>query len=258
MLVVVAAQGCSLLVSTTDLTGGDAGTPHAESGAPLADATLDGPVRDANVDADAGRRDPSIIGEWTFEDTRDGSGKGHDIQLVGDAVFAADGLRGKCVTLSGDGRIKVPSLSTTGFPPQGTLSAHLKYTSAEDDITDRTLIDGWDDTRAHLFIRRPPEAAPREFQAALQPTGSTYAWVADFTLARNAWAHIVLVWKSGDGNTGEGGLYVDKKLVKRSGLDRAFTPTAQEFELGVRLIGSIDDVVLYDRALTEAEALALD
>lgn len=254
--------GCTLLVSTSDLSGGGAtpAMPDADADALAAEAAADATVETSiDTGVDAAPRDPSIIGEWHFDDVNDSSGRGHPADLSGDAVITGGGVAGgKCVTLAGAGRIKMSALFASGFPAKGTLSFHMKYTFVADDPEDRALFDGWDGTRAHLFVRRPPSAPAQEFQAAFQPPNVSYAWATGFTLAPNQWAHVVLVWRSGDDATGEGGLYVDRKLVKRSGLDRAFAPDAQEFELGVRFIGSIDEVVLYDRALTDAEALALD
>jgi hypothetical protein len=252
--------GCSLIVSTSGLSEGPAPTTpdSSDAPAPVPEAAIDVGVPDVDAGIDAAPRDPSVIGEWRFDDLDDTSGKGHSAELTGDAVLTLDPVRGKCVTLAGAGRVRMPSLWGSGFPPNGTLSFHVKYTSDPADPVDRTLFDGWEGARAHLFVRRPPDAGVRQFQAAFQPPNTTYAWAVGFTIAPSTWTHLVIVWKSGNATTGEGALYVDKNLVKRTALDSAFAPTDQNFELGIRYIGSIDDVVLYDRALSDAEALALD
>lgn len=252
--------GCSLIVSTSGLTGEPPpqAPDAADAAAPVVEAAADADAPEVDAGVDAPPRDPSIIGEWHFDDTSDASGKGNDAVLSGDAVFTADGVRGKCITLAGTGRIRMSTLWGAGFPTNGTLSFYMKYTFSLTDPTDRTLVDSWDGTRAHLFVRRPPNATGQEFQAALQPPNTSYAWATNFDVAPGAWTHVVLVWRSGDTTTGEGGLYVGKKLVKRTTIDGPFVPTSQQFDLGNRFIGAIDEVVLYDRALSDAEALALD
>jgi len=255
------SAGCTLLVSTADLTS----PPDASSDAasPL-DATSD--VSNAadvitnpgETGTDAPVIDPDLVGLWHFDETAgitgsDASGNGHAATLANGASFSTEGKKGGCVRLTADGSIALDSLEGSAFPRSGTLSLFFAYDFAEDDAFQRSILDSYDPTRSHLFVRRPNGVAPRVFQVALQPAMASYSFVSEFEVSRNVWVHVVLTW---DEATKVGAAYIDGK-IETYPYQMPFVPTQQRLKLGDSFNGRIDEVALYKRALTAAEVKTL-
>ncbi|MDB5219469.1 MAG: hypothetical protein JWO86_7396 [Myxococcaceae bacterium] len=254
---------CSLTVSTSGLSGG--ADPSLDGGAAMTDGAVAGEggsveasVVDAALDAP---HDPSLLGEYSFEDpsgfsVHDSSGNGHDGLIQAAATFVADGARGRALAVDSTGFFVVDGLSAGQFPHSGTLSLWFRFDFAPDSIQGRSVFDDWDDTRTHLFVRRGPSAPPGEFQMALQGASSQYAVAASFVTVRNTWTHVVMTW---DEATSIGALYADRMLLHRGSYAMPFVlGDGQRFRFGEGLIGGIDEVRLYSRALTGDEVTKLD
>ena len=232
----------------------------AVDAAPGVDAAIDADAAlDASFDA-AG--DPHLVGEWRFEEAAgttasDTSGRGHDGTLVGGAAFTTDGKRGGAVTMHGtsDQWVEVPSLKGAAFPQTGTLSIWYRapaFTSAQ-----AAIFDYYDSARNHLYIRHPNGYPPNRIQFALQSTTSVdgFAFVVDTDVSVAAWIHLVATWSAA---VSTAAFYIDGVLQKRAAYEVTFVPKDQSFQLGIGLAGSIDEVRLYDVALDDAAATALD
>jgi hypothetical protein len=258
-------SACSLLVSTTGLAG--SGEPSADGGdaprpvMPLGEAGGDGAGGDGGQATADAARDPDLLAEYSFEDpaggkVHDSSGNAYDGVLGADATLVADGVRGRCLAVKGMGFFVVSGLSAMPFPSSGTLSLWFRF---DFDATmpggERSVFDGWDNTRSHLFMRRADDLAPGRFQIALQPSNAGYSAVTELTPTRSTWTHVVVSW---DEVKGEGAYYADRVPLGRDPYARPFVPTGQMFRMGEGMIGNFDEVRLYKRALTEAEILTLD
>jgi hypothetical protein len=250
--------GCTLLVSTSGFDDGkpDAGTtPRPKDSGSIAPTDAQ-PTTDSGL-ADAGTADrelPGLIGAWLFDDgtANDSSGHAHHGAFAGDAVVA-DTNRGKAMHVSGAGRMHVDTLLNTAFPASGTLSVWFQWaTMAVED--QNGFFDSWDDTRDHIFVRHANGDTVGTIQIALQKP-SLYEIAPTFDLAQNTWTHVVVAWNA---VTQVATVFVDEQKVA-SGIyrDGSFTPSGQHCVFGDSVDGLIDDIRLYDRALSDAEMIGL-
>lgn len=256
---------CSLAVSTSGLSGGadpaldGGGGPDATTGASET-GTADAIVPDSDPDAPG---DPSLLAEYSFEDppgstVHDSSGNGHDGLIQASASFVADGIRGRALAVDTTGFFVADAFSAVRFPKTGTLSLWFRFDFAPDSPVGRSVFDDWDKTRSHVFVRRAPGAPTGEFQIALQgmDMAGQYALAAAFVPVRNTWTHVVVTW---DAAGGIGALYAGGVLLHRGAYELPFALTdGQRFRFGEGLIGGIDEIRLYDRALAGDEVAKLD
>jgi hypothetical protein len=254
---------CSLTVDTSGLAGGGSGTSDGGDASSVADATAEVSSDGAS---DAGRdaaRDPSLVAEYSFEEqpgattSRDSSGNDLHGLVQGDATFVTDGVRGGALKVGGTGFFVVNALAAGLFPRTGTLSLWFRFDFPPVVGPGRSVFDNWDKTRAHVFVRYEDSGNPGEFQIGLQPVtaSGTYAGVIGFVPQRKKWTHVVVTW---DEAAQEGAAFVDGASLGRSTYDQPFVPTNQLFRMGESLVGGIDEVRLFRRAFTDAEAIALD
>jgi hypothetical protein len=159
------------------------------------------------------------------------------VQFAGDASFVA-----------------VEDFSGAGFPRTGTLSIWFRWSSMK--IDDQTAVLGsYDVTADHVFLRHPNGASVGRFQVAFQAKNTAdYVFESDFSIVPAQWSHVVFTW---DEAGKQGASYVDGKPVLQQAYSMPFAPTGERFHLGAFLVGEIDEVRLYDRALDAVEATAL-
>src|ERR1043165_813974 len=126
--------GCSLVVDTGDLSGGepvvpDGGgpTPNDSGGAPDRDEPSDAGGTDAGVDADAAPPvDPTLVADWAFDEgagtiVHDVTGRGHDGTVVNGTWVA--GRKGTAIAFeAADGDITVSNLSGFDRPANATFT----------------------------------------------------------------------------------------------------------------------------------------
>lgn len=267
-LIAMALAGCSFLLSEEfaaedSLPPNEAGssdtTPSIDGPSSLPDVVTSDAAVDADADADAGF-DPSLLAYWTFDHgattlQRDETNR-YDMNTTGGTIDPTGGIRGGAIVFAGGNTAQVTGLSGVSFPKKGTLSFWFKHNFPDADTTTQGLFDDWDDQRSHLFFRRIGSDAPGRIQVALQPkvTSSSYAWAYGFDTQKGVWTHAILAW---DSMAKTAALYVDgvARKVGGFGSGETFDPTEQQFRLSDGWIGAIDDVRLYDRVLSEPEAL---
>lgn len=247
-----ASSACSKFDADSEVDGGD-----ARALADVAQAAVD--AADGADGPDALTPEPNLVARYSFESTGgaekiafDTSGRGNDGILGADAVFIAEGASGRGVALQGNGRVLVESLAGTQFPASGTLSLWFRLAYGPADATTRGIFDNYVDGRAHIFVRRTPSVIGGDVQVAFQNAAGLYAFSTSFTPRDNAWTHVVLTWTDKTG-----ACYVDGGLVSKEDYILPFSPVGQRFELGAAFVGGIDEVRLYDRALSATEAAAL-
>lgn len=249
---------CSLAVSTSGLSS-DVGPSQEGGEAASSDAPSDSQRGDAGADA---ARDPSLVGEYSFEDpvggitARDTSGYEHHGFVQAGATFVPDGVRGRALAVSHTGFFVVDALGGKLFPRSGTLSVWFRFakTSAVDDQA--SVFDSFDPDRSHLFVRHANGAPANEYQMAFVAKGATeYAAVVETTEPFDTWVHFVCTW---DEARSEAAFYADGVLLRRAAYKAPFAPEAQLFRMGEGLVGGLDEVRVWSRALTEAEATKLD
>lgn len=262
----IAGAGCSLLVSE-DFASEDDPPPGSDAGGDATDGGNDAPVTPSDDGGDAapdGPLDPSLLAYWSFDGTpasliADDTGHGHSLVSSGAQVTPGAGKRGGALVFTGNQFAFADSLKDDAFPKSGTISAWIKYDwPTNDDLNiERGIFDNWDKSRSHLFIRRNAGSGGA-FQVAAQPatTGGNYSWARGFDATRGEWAHLIVTW---DSVAKAGALYVNGTQIESSPYfdDVEFQPTQQLVRIGDNFIGAIDEVRIYDRALSAAEALLL-
>lgn len=280
----VSVAGCSFLVDSAGLQNDGANaTPDAapsDGASPPADAiAIDGAGHgDAHVESDGGSTQsdassptdsgtksdggiPGLVGEWRFDESggtvaHDTSGFGHDGRLVGGASLGPGGKYGNALTLASDGdAVIVDALANGAFPRSGTLAIWIKPALGAADTSDRGVFDTWDDSRDHLFLRRPSSST--DFQVSFQraEAGASYPFSCTFPAPDGTWKHVVITW---DEAKASGAVFSDTLEVKRTAyFGGAFAPSTQTFRFGNAYHGMIDEVQLYDRVLSGTEILAL-
>jgi len=268
-LAVSSIAACSLVVSTSGLSEPNETPAAGEAGAAM-DGAVDAPpppdgampTADAAFDASdaADASEPNLVAHYSFEDTpgsvaRDTSGHGRDAVLQGDATFVDDGVHGHALAVAGTGVMIVSSLiGTSAFPASGTLSFWFRYSFPTTSMVERSIIDDWDNTRHHLFVRRVDTATGTTFQTAAQVT-DTYAFETDFDAQPNTWTHCALTW---DAVAKSAAFYVNGANRGAGPYSIDFDVQGQHFRMGYGLVGGIDEVRLYDRVLSAVEVAALE
>ena len=248
--------GCTLLVSTSDLSGGTpaSGAPdssdstHRDSGAV--------PAPEGGSTAEAGRGElPGLVGKWLFDDgtPNDSSGNGRQGQVEGDATIEMTD-RGSAVRVQTKGHFTVDVLDAAAFQKSGTISVWFRYLSMARDI-EQSIFDSWVDTREHIFVRHANGAAVGHMQIGFQKGANEYELATGFDVDVGRWAHVIVTW---DAANTYGRAYVDGQSVLADNYPSgAFVPKGQLMDFGGNLDGYIDDVRLYDRPLTEVEISSL-
>lgn len=262
---------CNALTGVSDLGVGDEGAPlpdasrfeddgsgPANDGAPPSDA----PANDASssdvVEEDA-PLDPSLIGFWTFDEavgttSADKTGKGRDAILQDGASFAPTaGVRGGAVSLGSGMSVIISQLSSPAFPTTGSFSIWFRWRTMEATVQ-QGIVDTYNDTRTHLFFRHSNQAPSGEMQIAFQPQAAPYVWVDTFTVPQDTWTHVVVTWSE---SAGRAAAFMNGQLLKDAAYSAPFAPTEQFMRLGNNFDGWLDEMRLYDRALSEVEALAI-
>lgn len=196
--------------------------------------------------------DPSLIGWWTFEEP-DGStvvdrtGHGNDATLSGTPSRVA-GKVGQAIKFTLDDQtMVVKSLSGAKFPQsEGTLAMWIKVDANE--TGQRGYFDGYETFRAHMWLRT---YGTSEYQFTAQ--SSTQNGVASVVLpmVRGTFQHVVLVWFGGRIR-----LHVDDTSNDYT-YGESWAPTNQSFDICETCRGTVDEVRLYDRALSVTEVAAL-
>ena len=235
------------------LADGETHTVHLRCADPSGNANADDLIVEWTIDTVA-PGEPGLIGHWPFEDLGaiavDLSGNGHDATLRGGATFGSGHSGGGLDLTSAGDYAEVAADALLDQPAALTLAAWVRQAprgefSAIIDKRD-SVADGYD-----LFLDDLGRSFVRVNDATLPGT---------LNVADGAWHHLAAVW---DGT--RLALYVDgqpdvSRPVAVTHVDVA-APLffGRHFENNPQweLAGSLDDVRIYDRALSAAEIQAL-
>lgn len=205
--------------------------------------------------------DPQLMGWWKFDDTAgtvaaDSSKYGRKGKLLGDVTFdknSVPGRIGKALNL--DGRDDLVSITgykgVTGTGPR-TTSAWIKTDAANGEIVSWGKHD-FGQMWIMEFIRR---------HVGVTPNGGYYYMADD--VHDDAWHHVAAVVRKAElpNLYDDVTLYLDGKIaeIHRIGLLDLWpidTGADLEVAIGKRFKGSIDDVRIYSRALSDEEIQAV-
>ena len=211
------------------------------------------------------RPDTGLVGFWPMNEgsgdrVNDLSGNGNNGTCVGDAHFV-DSERGSCLSFDGAGDYVNCGTSLTSQFIALTFSSWLKLGAS----------GGWGGTLfsfVELYGYKPAMFLDyyTEPMLMLSATNSRY-WPASATttLKNGAWHHVVIVLTGyGQGDIEDAQMYIDGVLITPGATVSTSAPIAKDglvFKIGAAgetyFNGSIDDVMIYDRALSTSEITRL-
>jgi hypothetical protein len=221
-----------------------------------------------NADAsDASANATGLVAHWSFDDgsgpvVRDDSGNHHDGAMTG-ATWIADGKFGGALDFPAGGSvIVVPFPQPTA---SYTVSFWVRVASANvaDPVTvlstEIYLQGGWE---VNLHPNTADAAAPEvEFAYFVGSSTGNYAQTQCNCVTAGTWTHIATVL---DAAASSLTLYRDGAATSPVTVTRSIIAGFPYLYMGRwdgtgrQLIGALDDVAIYDRALTAAEITRLD
>ena len=209
-----------------------------------------------NLDAD-----PHLMGWWTFDDATgtvaaDSSKHGRKGQLLGDMTFGKNsvaGRIGKALNLDGgDDLVRITGYKGVTRTGPRTISAWIKTDAANGEIVSWGK-DDFGQMWILRFIRR---------HIGVTPNGGYYYMAED--VHDDTWHHVAVVVREVElpNLHDDVTLYLDGKIaeVHRIGLLDLWpieTGADLEVAVGKGFKGSIDDLRIYSRALSDEEILTL-
>jgi hypothetical protein len=185
----------------------------------------------------------------------DSSGNGHDGALT--AVTWVGGQFGGALHFEGTGQVTVPS-----FPQAGTsFSVALWYRAPAGDYGDGHLpvIGNLDGAAGGWQMSTTLTAAGSQYRFGFPDGadgGGTFEHVNSSSVQVDAWVHLAAVV---DGDAMRLAFYENGALIGESGLAYLIQPGTDDLgfgrETGTRryLVGDLDDIVIFNRALVQAE-----
>jgi hypothetical protein len=163
-----------------------------------------------------------------------------------------------------------------------TVSVWLRLTPDKDlepGYCDPVQIVGEDSKKGFIFLEWSKDETPRFFRFAIRPlfhiwnpTNEQWAdipfdkrpmvQVANAPFNRDAWTHVAFTVSNINGKTAKpaGSLYLNGKLqgrIENWDLTFGWDPAQVAFVLGAAYVGHMDDLAVFDRALSDAEVAQL-
>ena len=236
-------------------TGGTAGSSNGGSAGTVQDAASDG--------AAGGNAGPSgLVGYWPLDDNggnvaKDQIGSAHG-SVPAVVTWSNDSVSGASLRFQEGAPLEINDWSGSKFPTKGCVSLWLKPKLQGTVAKNRGILDNWDSTRNHLFIRRSNlDPDPPSVQAAFSRVGTPYVGAAIDPLKEGSWQFLALSW---DIAAGTAFLYLDGKVtvMKLAPDSTTWTPKEQRFHFGDDFIGQIDEIRLYNRYLAQNEVAQIE
>jgi hypothetical protein len=162
----------------------------------------------------------------------------------------------------------------------GTVSIWMRLTPDEDlepGYCDPVQIVGGDNKKGFIFMEWSKDETPREFRFAIRPKlelwnpqNKDWAKMTDAErpavnlkrgtpFARTRWTHAVFTFENlNAGKSGVGKLYLDGKLqgtIKDWDLTLGWDPEKVQLVLAAAYVGHMDDLAVFNRALSDREVM---
>jgi hypothetical protein len=257
---------CSL---TTDLDGlaGGAAADLADTG--VSDAVPQGSAIDGaqqpdggDAGADAADYRSTVMADgpvlyYRFEDSqgsnvaKDDIG-GRDAILTGPATFGGIGASGQAIALNGSTSLEVADVLDFAGKVPFTLEAWVKSSATgQDQILFRKREEQAGMLKGYILYLKSDRTAQFEGWGV-----ELSAWT-EMVLPPSRFTHLV-VSVGYEGGKGNSFMYVDGQRSANGGYDNTtdLVDTLTKLTLGIGFIGTLDEVAIYDKALTPQRILA--
>ncbi len=208
---------------------------------------------------------PKAVGFWRFEgNTVDSGSGGNNGTLKGTAAIAADAQRGKCLKLDGDGYLDIPSGVTELGDADFTIAVWIKTANNGVPILSKSNGNGEWEEREKEFYVADSDISEADNDGTVEYVGHSCEWVrGSKSVGDGQWHHIALTWDAGEE---EGIVYVDgvegtDDIGFSGGTDNDGDTVRIGFSESVHssgnFVGRIDDVAIFDVALTAEQVVEL-
>jgi hypothetical protein len=203
-----------------------------------------------------------LIAHYSFDSTptADSSGNGHTGAIVGTGLTTIPGIHGNALHFSGSGYIEVPG-AQFGVTTSRDRTAAMWFRVASKPPHPGVLISkytGFNPGNSNFYasVWQDPNLPP---YTAMTANGTNTR--ASYNLVFGTWQHVTFVWS---GTAGLGRIYTNGVLSSEGPLAYSSVVSTQPLRIGTVLnqgdqayIGDMDELRIYDRALTAAEVATL-
>lgn len=272
--------GLMALLLATSLPGWASGDRHAT----LQEALTHHASFDQGVTAEFSRGDPVMRGFANTEERKAGGIKatlGPSVEIMAAAGKFGGALRRETKHPQ---KLFYHTKGILDYDKQdwsGTVSVWLRISpdvDLEPGFCDPVMFMGSSGRDGLIFVEWSAAHSPRKFRYAVRPRSDIWnpegvRWeevpaaqrpmvqVEEAPFSRDHWTHVVFSFdRVNAGQSAEGRLYLDGKLQGRIAdwdLTFGWTDADVILALGVNYIGFMDDLAVFDRALTDGEVAAL-
>jgi hypothetical protein len=205
---------------------------------------------------------PDLVAFWRFEGTSDASGNGRAVTAAGTSIgVTAGALNTGTQSRSGDGTANTFINAVTGADVTlGDFTAEGWINSSRADASNNTLLAGYSLANARAFRLLPRRGnGGAGFYFGVNPgnTGAEVAYQPNIAAdAMNVWVHWVAVRSGGSLILYRNGVLIGSTAVATTSVAVGRWYMANDTGAGGNpLLGMIDEVAIYGRALTAGEAL---
>jgi hypothetical protein len=216
---------------------------------------------------------PKPVGFWRFEGNTTDSGSGGNNGTLKDSTggsrtaptaLVTDPQRGKCLQLDGDGYLDIPSGVTELGDADFTIAVWIKTTNNGVPILSKSNGNGeWEEKEKEFYVA-DSEISEGDNDGTVEYVGHGCEWVRGSEgVDDGQWHHIALTWDAGEE---DGCVYVDGALGNdvvgfSGGADNDGDTVRIGFSESVHssgnFVGRIDDVAIFDVALTAEQVVEL-
>jgi len=188
--------------------------------------------------------DKALVGHWAFDDGKPGG------TLSGDAALAPNG-DGRALKVSGKGALSLAKAG--GYVKPGGSFTFMAWVRMEAPFG--TVAQSAADDKTHWQLAHVRHGVQKWMLLAKGKSSAGVYQIAD--VKESKWRHVAAVY---DGATGKVRFYINASLIgasRREGPKRLAAARCDNLTIGKGLKGLVDDVMLFNAALTHDEILAL-
>lgn len=192
--------------------------------------------------------DSGAVSRWTFDDTVNDSWGSNDGGSSTSSGYTSNSIRGKAMQFNGtDDNITFPSLGTFS---QYTISAWVQFNNPNDGDDDAMLTLRSDN---EVLLRNNGAGTFEFIQIDSDNNGNTLL----ATIDNSGWHHVTCIWDGSNMKLYKNGAFIESGAMTSTNVPNK-TNVIGSSEANTRYMdGKIDDVRIYNRALSPSEIFQL-